>query len=149
MARRRRLTGATRGIAYGTDPDVAVSIGAGATYFDNAYDVSVDFDIGDIETTAFGDYPFGTSEPGFIKPTISLSMRKQVGAADCEFIDDRALAREPFRVFIMDDRTATAPSGWDMAVVATKVTDSGDFQSAQDLSYTLALAPSDLAPFKR
>lgn len=145
-ARKKRLTGASRGVAYSINPDALCQISSSATFFDNAYNVSIDFDIGEIDTTAFGDYPYGTSEAGFIKPTMTLSLRSQVGAEDCAFIDERALSREPFRIAVMRDRANPAAGGWDMAVVATKVTDSGDFQSAQDLSYTLTLAPSALPP---
>jgi len=144
-ARKPRLTGASRRVAYSENPDVACPIGSGATFIDNAYNVSVDTNIGEIETTAFGDYPYGTAEPGFITKNISLSMRKQAGAADLAFLTSRAESREPFRIAVLDTRNA-GTTGWDMAVVVTQITDSGDFQSAQDLAVTLALAPSALPP---
>jgi len=140
------LTGASRRVAYSANPDVACVIsGTTATFFDNAYDVSVDTNIGEIETTAFGDYPYGTAEPGFITKSISLSLRKQAGAADLAFLTSRALSREPFRIAVLDTRE-TGTTGWDMAVCVTQITDSGDFQSAQDLAVTLAMAPSALPP---
>jgi len=149
---KRRLTGATRGIAYSADADTEVTLGTGTTYFNNAYSASLDMTADEIDTTAFGDYPFGTSEPGFLKFSIELSMRHQVDdgvlATDVAFIEAKALSREPFRIAIVDDRTSLTPNGFALTVVATKATNSGEFSGAQDHNYSLTLS-SGLLPPKR
>ena len=148
---KRRLTGATRGIAYGADTATEIAFqGVGAKFLDNAYNVSVDFSADEVDVTAFGDYPWKAKEPGFLDLSISLSLRHQVVdgelADDVEFMESHCYSRTPFRIAIIDDRTSEFPNGHIFSVVATKASSSGDFSGAQDHAYTLTRAESTLPP---
>ena len=150
---KRRLTGATRAIAYGEDGSTEISYtGSSAKYLNNAYNVGVDFSADEIDVTAFGDYPWKAKEPGFLDLSISLSLRHQVVngelADDVEFMESHCYSRTPFRIAIIDDRTSTTPNGHIFSVVATKASSSGEFSGAQDHSYTLTRAESTLPPMR-
>jgi len=140
MAMTRRLTGATLGVAYGEiDADDEIEfIGANAKFMDNCYQAEITFDSDEIDTTAFGDYPYGSAEPGFIKIGINLSMRNAPGAGDVTFLDKHAMSREPFRIAILENRTSSQTNGWILSVVCMSYKSGGEAKGAQDKTYTLA-----------
>jgi len=126
-------------------------VGSTATFLDNCYNVTRDFNRDEIDVTAFGDHPFKQSEAGFIDCSINLSMRKGLAAdggfaSDVEFMEQHCLEGRPFRIAILDKRNSTTANGFIMTVIATQVGDGGDFSSAQDLTYSLKMAKGRLAP---
>ena len=142
----RRETGATRGIWVAPISNSGV-VGT-KMWLNNAYNVSRSVSSNEIDTTAFGDYPWGTAEPGMLSLSIDLSMRVQQGAADVAFMEDHALNRKPFRIGLVRNRALGAQpgGGQEFSVVATKADESGDVSSAQDLSYTLVRSAAGPAP---
>jgi hypothetical protein len=147
----RRLTGATKGIAYGEDDGTEIAFTRpDADFLTNAYNVDTSFDFDKIDTTAFGDYPFGASEPGFAEITVNIGMRHPVqdGAltADLEFMESHCVTRTPFRIAIVDDRTSLTPNGWILSVIATSLKNSGEAKGAQDNTYALTRAAGALPP---
>ena len=151
MARARRLTGATKGVAYGEDNGIEIAFsGSSAKFLDNCYNFSRKFNSDEIETTAYGDYPFGTSEPGFIDVSFDCSMRHAVVdgelADDLEFLEDHCNSRKPFRIAILDDRHGEFPNGWIFTVIALSADETGDMKSAQDHAYTLKRCSGALPP---
>jgi len=151
MAQMRRLTGATKGVAVGEDGGEGGG-GIPTLFLDNAYSVDISFDFDKIDTTAFGDYPFGSSEPGFADVTINVGMRHPVHenayTADLEFMESHCVTRTPFLIAILDDRTSATPNGWLIPVVATSLKHSGEAKGAQDNSYTLSRASSNTKPMR-
>ena len=139
MAQVRRLTGATMAVAYGAASDTAeiAFTGSSANYMQNCYQAEIEFNSDEIDTTAFGDYPFGTAEPGFIDMSISLSMRNAAGAADVTFLDNHAVSRVPFRIAIIENKTSLTTNGWLLSVVCTSMKGGGEAKGAQDKTYTL------------
>ena len=150
----RRATGPYRGIAYGADSSTEIAFaGAGAAFMDNAYSVTRDFNRDEIDVTAFGDFPFKRTEPGFIDASINVSMRKGLTAAgelapDVEFMESHCLTGTPFRIAVLDDRKSEFPNGFVFTVTATQAGDGGDFSAAQDLTYTLKMATGHLPPMR-
>lgn len=149
----KRATGASKGVAFGEDNGTEIPfMGEDAQWLINAYNSDRTMDREKIETTAYGDFPFRTYEPGFIDLSSNISMRHQVTdgalAADVAFMEDHALTGQKFRIAIVDDRRSTTPNGIIMTVSAMQVSDTGDFASAQDHAYSLSIAPGKLAPMK-
>ena len=143
---KRRETGATRGIWVAPISDTGV-VGT-ALWLNNAYNVSRSVSSSEIDTTAFGDYPWGTAEPGMLSLSIDISMRVQQDAPDVLFMENHALNRKPFRIGLVRNRApgAAPAGGQEFSVVATKADESGDVQSAQDLSYTLVRSAAGPPP---
>ena len=152
----RRKTGASLAIAYGKagSDEIAFS-GADAKWVKNAYSVTRSMSNDEIDVTAFGDHPFKVTEPGFIEFSIDVGMRHAVVvggdtagalAEDCEFFEEHALSRTPFRIAIIDDRNSPTPNGFLLTVVATQADGGGEYSGAQDNKYTLKLASGGLPP---
>ena len=147
----RRLTGATKGVAYGEANTPLRFMGSGTKYLENCYNFTRKFSSDEIETTAYGDYPFGTSESGFIDVSFEVSMRHAVKADgsladDLKFLEEHCNSRLPFQIAVLDDRYSAKPNGWIFTVVATSADESGDMKSAQDHSYTLKRCAGKYVP---
>jgi len=143
----RRLTGATMAVAYGLDDETEIAFsGEGANFMDNCYSAEFTFETDEIDTTAFGDYPFGASEPGFITIGITLGMRNAAGAADVAFLDAMCISREPFRIAIIENRGSSTTRGWIFTVTAQSMKGGGEAKGAQDKTYTLKRASGELPP---
>ena len=149
---KRRYTGATKRVAYGEDDGTEIAFtGSSATFLDNCYDFSRKFSSDEIDTTAYGDYPFGTSEPGFIDVSFDVGMRHGVNNDgelddDLEFLEEHCNSRLPFRIATLDNGHSTTPNGWIFSVIATSADESGDVKSAQDHKYTLKRCTGALPP---
>jgi len=148
ISHKPRSTGATRGLWVAPlDEDGEVLMGQ-ALWLNNAYNFSRSVSSSEIDTTAYGDYPWGTAEPGMLSLSIDLSMRIQAGSPDNAFMEEHALNRKPFRLGAIRNRVPGAEpgGGTQFSVVATKADESGDVSSALDLAYTLSRSAAGPEP---
>ena len=172
-----RLTGARKGLVYTKDLNTEInwgtifeSIANPPTNFDltklmvvNAYDFSLNFAGEEIDVTAYGDFPFKSSEAGFSDVSINLSTRHAVRtifdannavtakrlAFDLLFLEEYCLKRLPFRVALLDNQKTLYPNGFAFTVTATSVDLTGGFGDAQDHSFSLKFSSAGLLKPKR